>query len=133
MKRDKPLPKFHIAVELAKSKAASGDWEKVDGETLVGLYGLIHRMVYQVLPLELEQTRELRAAAREASRVLRQHFNGDVAAMVEFVKWCWERERGRAEWATREKKDRKRMGWRLQFGDAFVTDYRAAMMAKRRG
>lgn len=128
MKRDRALTDFEVAVQGAENKARSGDWIVADGKVLVGLCAVCHKMVYGLLPLELEkQQREFRAATREASRILRVHFNNDIGAMVEFVKWVWQREKGRVEWASKQSppRERTRLGWRLSLSDSFVTDYRA--------
>lgn len=101
----------------------------------MGLYALCHEMVYGVLPSELEEVRLFRLASREAARLLRSSFGGDVDSAVEYLKWVWGREKGRVQWAASQSppKERGRLGWRLSFSEAFVTDYRVAQASKRRG
>jgi len=105
-----------------------GGW--TNARELVGLYAWCHRSVYKVLPVELEAQNEFSAAARAATSMLHAHFDDDMDAAVAFVKWAWQREKGRADWARREKKDRNRMGWRLQFSPRHVTDYRVAQSGR---
>lgn len=101
----------------------------------MGLYAACHEMVYGVLPEELEEVRLFKLAAREASRLLRASFKGEVDAAVEYLKWVWGREKGRVQWAASQSppKERVRLGWRLSFSESFVTDYRVALASRRRG
>lgn len=115
----------------AEARAKSGDWEGADSRTLLGLYAWCHRSVYGVEPIELRSIGEFRIAARAALRVLHSHFADDVAQCAIFIRWSWKREKERAAWAAREKKDRNRMGWRLQFSDRQVTDFLAAAASRR--
>lgn len=107
----------------AKARARSGDWGGVGGSTLVGLYAMCHELVYKVIPLELKKTGTFRAASRAASSMLKSHFEGEPDEMVSFIKWAWEREKGRAKWAVENQKDRNRMGWMVQFSESMLTDY----------
>lgn len=132
---DRPPSKFRAAVQSARRRARSGEWATADGESLVGLYAVCHEMVYGVLPEELEEVALFRQAARSATKLLRESFGGEVDGAVEFLKWVWEREKGRVRWAANQQPpvQRGRLGWRLGFSAAFVTDYRVAMASNRRG
>lgn len=119
-----------VALRAAETRARSGDWEDADARTILGLYAWCHRSVYGVAPVELENQAEFRIASRAALRMLHERFGDDAARCALFVKWSWKREKDRAAWATREKKDRNRMGWRMQFSDRQLTDFRVATAAR---
>lgn len=129
--RAKALPDIEAAMRDAEARARTGDWDGADARTILGLYAWCHRSVYGVVPAELEAVGEFRIASRAALRVLHERFDDDAARCAIFVRWSWKREKERAEWAKRERKDRNRMGWRLQFSDRQVTDFRVAETARR--
>lgn len=130
---ERPPTKFQAALQSARRRAQSGEWATADGEVLVGLYGMLHELVYGVLPEELEEVTLFKQAARTAAKLLRESFGGEVDSAVEFLKWVWEREQGRVKWAANQPPvQRGRLGWRLNFSAAFVTDYRVAMSPKGR-
>lgn len=123
--RGKALPSLDVALAEAETRGASNDWTGAQPTVLVGLYAAFHKRVYGVVPEELRQEREFKAAVRTATTMLVRDFHEDPVAMSEFIGWTWTRERQRAEWAARERKDRNRMVWRWQFGPGYLTDYRA--------
>jgi hypothetical protein len=129
--RARPLADIDAAMLSAEGRAKSGDWVGADARTMLGLYAWCHRSVYGIAPVELEGVGEFRIAARAALRVLHERFDDDPAQCAIFIRWSWKREKERAAWASREKKDRNRMGWRLQFSDKQVTDFRVAASARR--
>lgn len=131
--RARSLPDIEAAMRDAEARAKSGDWEGADARAMLGLYAWCHRSVYGVAPAELESVGEFRIASRAALRVLHDRFEDDAARCAIFIRWSWKREKERAAWASREKKDRNRMGWRLQFSDRQVTDFRVAEQARRKG
>lgn len=126
------LPRIEQAVDDAEHRSKSGTWEGATGRTLVGLYALCHRIVYGEIPLELYQKAEFSVAARMATKALHEWFGDDPALFVEFLKWSWEREKGRDAWATREGKSRSRMRARFQFSAAMVQDWRVERTRDRR-
>lgn len=132
---DRPPSKFQAALQAARRRAQSGEWATADGEAIVGLYAVCHEMVYGVLPSELEEGRLFKLASREAARLMRVSFGGDVDAAVEYLKWVWGREKGRVQWAASQSppRERGRLGWRLSLSEGFVTDYRVALASRRRG
>lgn len=129
--RAKAMADINAAMLAAESRAKTGDWDGADARVMLGLYAWCHRSVYGVPPVELEGQAEFRIASRAALRVLHDRFEDDAARCAIFIRWSWKREKERAEWAKREKKDRNRMGWRLQFSDRQVTDFRVAEQARR--
>lgn len=133
LKRAGTMPDIAAAILAAEACARSGDWSRADGRTMLGLYAFCHRSVYGVPPLELESVGEFRIASRAALRVLHDRFDDDASSCAIFIRWSWKREKERAAWATRERKDRNRMGWRLQFSDRQVADFRIALSARKGG
>jgi len=125
-KRAKAMKEIEVALAAAETRAKSGEWGDADARTLVGLYAWCHRSVYDVIPVELESITEFRIASRAALRVLHERFEDDAAAAAIFIRWSWKREKERADWCRANKRDRNRMGWRLQFSDRQVTDFRVA-------
>lgn len=97
-----------------------GDWVGATPATLLGLYAILHEGVYGVFPDELAD--DWMPAFSTARRFLEKTFGGDSLAAVACIKWSWQRERG--QWKTRESDFR--IGWRYQFSQKLVTDYRTA-------
>jgi len=133
VKRARALPDIQVAMLSAEARAKNGDWSGADARVLLGLYAWCHRAVYGVAPAELESVGEFRIASRATLRVLHDRFEDDAAQCALFIRWSWKREKERAAWAQREKRDRNRMGWRLQFSDRQVTDFRVASSTRKIG
>lgn len=117
----------------ARSSFASGDWEQAGPGHLVALYGYCHERVYGVRVAELEEGRTYGEAMRKAAQLLKSDFAGDVAELVAFVRWTWRREdfREKKRRADGGAQDQRRLGWRLQFAAALVTDYRLDQARRR--
>lgn len=130
-RRTRRRPDWEVSLEDAEKRAASGKWEDAQIRSFVGLYAFCHRLTYGVDDLDLEDKAVWRSATRQATRVLHNHFNDDKAEMVEFIKWVWEREAGREEWAKREGKNRGRLNVRIQFSARIITDYRVDRSRRR--
>lgn len=126
------LKPVEVAVADAENRSQTGDWTGATGRTFVGLYALCHRIVYGEIPLELFEKQEFSIAARMANKALHEWFEDNPDILVEFVKWAWEREKGRDVWALREGKTRSRMRSRLQFSAAYVQDWRVYRILRRR-
>lgn len=127
-------------IEDASARAKSGEWGDVNGEQvgplMVALYIICHERVYGVRPLEVMAPEEFPTASLAAKRLHVDVFNADLEAMVEFVRWAWDRERGREQWRAENHQETRRVGWRLQFGlnSALLTDYKVSQVkARRRG
>lgn len=118
------LNDLDVAMRNAESRAKSGEWDGATGAVLVGLYAMLHVRVYQIRPEELTAQVEFRRASSQAKRLLHAHFGDDADAMVEFVKWAWQREKKRAEWARNQGTTRTRLSWRFLFSASMVSDYR---------
>ncbi len=126
------LKPVEVAVLDAEHRSKVGTWEEATGRTFVGLYALCHRIVYGEVPLELFEKREFSVAARMATKALHEWFEDDPTLLVEFIKFCWEREKRRDAWAIREGKDRTRMRARFQFSATMVQDWRVDRTRNRR-
>lgn len=116
----------------ARRRAESGDWEEARGSSLVGLYALCHEMIYGVVPEELFAIAEYRTAAKVAARMMHENFNDDPSEVAAFIRWSWEREKRKNNWAQAKGFDRKRLGVRWQFSLGLLTDYRIARSQKKR-
>lgn len=131
--RSRGVSDLASAMNDAKRRAESGDWDGSTGRTMVGVFLLCHRAVYQFVPAELEKTSIFRSACKQAELCYRRHFRDNPDACVEFLKWAWLRERGRQEWARREGRDVRRLRAGLVFSDGFVDDYRVYLQGARHG
>lgn len=126
------LHPIEVAVDDAKRRATSGDWEGAKGSTFIGLHALCHRMVYGIIPEELYAEGVMRAAVRNAASALHQMFGDDGHEMADFVRWTWEREKRKSTWAQANGYDRNRLMWKWQFSRSLLTDYRIARSQKTR-
>lgn len=115
------------AMEQAGDFMRTGDWSEAVAKHFVALYDLMHTRVYGVVCVELGP-RERFGVSMKAKTMLEKQFDGNAAAMAEFLRWTWQRE----EW--REKRRREdctggsqRLGPWLQFNGAVLTDYRLEM------
>lgn len=100
---------------------------------LVALWARCHAQVYGAAPAEL--TRDAWLPAKSAAeKLVREEFDGDVAAAVEFLRWTWTREKQREDRARRVGEDRvSRIGWRLMFAQRYLlTDYRVDLARRGR-
>lgn len=128
----KALKPVDAAVDGAERRSRSGVWDGAVGRTFVGLFALCHRIVYGEIPLELYEIADFGIASRMATKALHVWFGDDEGAFVEFIKWSWEREKGRDAWAIANGRDRTRMRARFQFSAAMVQDYRVEKSKGRR-
>ena len=116
------------AVLDARARAQSGDWTAAGAKAIVGLYAWCHKATYGEEPLELRDDGPFSGAARTVSKMLGEHFADDVEAMAAFVKWTWMREQARRGAG----RGTSRIGWRLQFSGAMLTDYRVEQRSRAR-
>ena len=116
----------------AELRATSGDWQGATGRTFVGLYVLCYRMVYGRLPIDLDD-RAVQLAARNATMLMRKHFDDDPDEMAGFVQWTWVRQKGRLAGAERTGREHRRMTVRMQFSTMYAEDYLVASSRRGRG
>lgn len=117
------------ALEEVDEMKKRGDWGQARPRHLVALYYRLHAHVYQAEPAEL-RGKVWTAACLMAARLLEREFKGETQRMVSFIGWAWGRER-RAH-AGSDNPDRRRLGWKLAFSPALVTDYRVHLQQGRR-
>lgn len=102
---------------------AEGDWSTASEGHYVALYVVLHHKVYGLKPAELDDGAQYFQAMRAAKAF---YASTSLAPddMVDFLRWTWAREEGRERWRRDNAKDGQRVGWRLQFGGAMLSDYR---------
>lgn len=137
MSRRKNKPKtiaaavFGRAVAEVEAMLQTGDWSGAGARHLVALYDRLHTKCYDVAPAELGPSERFHACIA-AGNMIRREFEGDVVAAAEFMIWAWERELDREEWRRQNGRDGGRIGVRLMFGGALVTDYRLHLARRGR-
>lgn len=132
VRRSKALSPVEVAIDDASRRAKSGEWAGSKGKTFVGLYAMCHRLVYGVIPSEVQDVAGFSAASKNAARALHELFADDPHEMASFIRWAWEVEKRKNAWAQSKAIDRKRLGWRAQFSRALETDYRIYLKQRRR-
>lgn len=100
-----------------------GKREPKRGADFVYLYAALHEAVYGAMPTELR--RDVGKASALAANLLRNEFAGNVKLMLNFVRWTWSRES--EQFRRRQADNTFRIGWRYQFGQRLLTDYRIAI------
>jgi hypothetical protein len=119
-----PGARARFVRELAEFRAEGLGAHRMGGGHFVAMYADLHEKVYGIAPVELDDGKVFHMAKQAADRLLEKHFGGDPGEMVTFVLWVWDREKGREDWRRGGIKSGGRIGWRLQFGGALVSDYR---------
>lgn len=112
------------AREQARAMAQSGEWSDATSSHFVALYEYFHTVVYEVAPAELSVAREWANAAAAAARLLHAQFADDPAAMASFMRWVWRKEQETETWRRANKRSGRSIGWRLQFSEMLVTQWR---------
>jgi len=114
----------------ARKMAQDLDHVKVTPSLIVALYYLCHQEVYGAEPVELVGE-SWRDACLAVGRLIKQEFDGEARAVVEFVRWVWRRERWRE--SRRHEGERKwRVTWRQQFVRRdLLSDYRTEQSRAR--
>lgn len=126
--RPKPLsaPDFRrLLIETNQLKDLRG-WSDFTPRNFVALYCLLHMHVYSVLPEEVRDS--FRLVVNAAKRMLEIEFSNNKTRMIEFMRWSWQREAKRLKY--RDPENDFRIGWRLQFGRALLSDFRVARARK---
>lgn len=128
-KRDR-LPLIDQYLEDAKQRAQSGEWSGANGTTWIGLYVLCFQMVYGQRPIDLDKPM-MAFLSRAGTGALRSHFKDNTGELVEYVKWVWDREKRRGEWAKKNGIEHRIFGARLQFAPVMIQDYMMNRQFKR--
>lgn len=109
----------------------AGEWGDFAPGHAVALWAACHQRVYGAAPAEADDAREYAQATFAARRLMQREFGGAPGALLDFMRWAWHREQGRERWRRQHGKEGGRLGWRLQFGAAMVSDYRLDAERKR--
>lgn len=126
-------PPARVAAMHAAQRSETGDWEDANPSVLVGLYAHCHEQIYGVFPDELADATVWRIVTGAAAAMVRNHFGGVTEYAVDFVRWTWVREEGRLKYHRNQgSAPKSRIGWRIQFSSALVTDWRVAQQAQAR-
>lgn len=125
-----PLARFHKLLEETNAMKDELAWAEFEAKHFLALYCLLHNHVYGTLPDEVRD--HFHAAVMKVRAVLKSEFNENPVHLVEYIRWVWVREAKQLE--KRDPENTFRIGWRLQFGKAFLSDYRVAKVrnSKRR-
>jgi hypothetical protein len=116
------LDKAMAEAELFRT---SGNWKNAKGRHFVALFAWLHLMIYETEAIDLLDGKSMLAASSAADKMLRVDFDGEAKRMVEFVSWCWSRERE----SIKRNKGGRRLNWRLQFAlRNLLVDYRVDLM-----
>ena len=107
-------------------------WATASPKHLVLLHAMLHEHVYGVAP-DSGSGKTFTFASSSATKMLREEFANDPEAMVDYLRWSWQREQDREEWRRKNGRDGGRLDWRRQFAQRCVlTDYRVDQ-ARRKG
>lgn len=119
----------HARAQLREMLVAN-DFTKATPTVLVALYEWLHEQVYGARPVEIARRAVWKTVAFAAGKLVKNEFRDDVGAVVDFMRWCWDRERTRM---ARQQPERRmgRIGWRLQFVTGhLLTDYRISKASR---
>lgn len=124
--------KWSKALSEAATMMRTGNWESAEPVHFVAAYATLFEKVYGVECADLASAQTRLYACGFASRLLSTNFGDDVVEFVEFVRWTWSREKERDTWRRANGRSGGTVvGWRLQFGGAFVTEFRVDRARKR--
>lgn len=106
----------------------TNDWTTAKGRHFVALYAWLHSEIYGADADDLLDGKSMLAASSAAEKMLRVDFEGQGARFVEFIAWCWKREK-----VAMKKGGGRRLSWRLQFAlRHLLVDYRVDLMRQGR-
>lgn len=130
--RSRPRVGLVKLTNQTKSMMDGDDWSKAQPMHLVGLYIILHKMVYGVAPtLDAQELAFAKVAARE---FMRTKCKGKFDIGLEFMRWVWSRERNREQYRRDKHIDGKVLGWRsiLKYPE-FWTEYRVGQERRNHG
>lgn len=123
--------RFAKELEDVQRRVRQKDWSGITPLTLVAVYAWCFREIHGFVPTELSAKRSphIKTAAMHAGRLVKNTFEGDTSAALDFVRWAVETEASREEWARKNKKERQPLGWKSLFIATWMMDsYRASQM-----
>ena len=124
-KRPKTIAAAAFGRALAEVDAMleTGEWDGATARHLVALYERMHERCYGVAPEELGPSERYNATLL-AGNMVKNKFEGDLVACVEFMLWAWAREIDSEKWRRANDRQGRRIGVRLMFSGSILTDYR---------
>jgi hypothetical protein len=122
---------FNRALAEVDQMLRSGVWDGASARHLVALYDVMHQRAYGVAAAELGPAERYNAGLL-AGNMLKREFGGDLVDMVNFMLWAWQREIEREAWRRENGRDGGRIGVRLMFNNALLTDYRIHLARRGR-
>lgn len=136
--RRRAKPKTIAAAKFDRSRSEvlamieTGEWESVGASHLVALYDVMHEEIYGVKCAELGPEARYNAMMM-AAQLTKREFGGDYEKAVEFMRWAWNREARDEKWRVENgRSNARRIGARLMFGGALVTDYKVYLHRVRK-
>jgi len=126
-RKRKPSSKAMLDGALGEAELfrSTGDWSTAKGKHFVALYAWLHSSIYETEAVDLLDGKSMLAASNAADKMFRVDFGGDGKRFVEFIAWCWARERQ----AVKKGTGARRLSWRLQFASRhLLVDYRVDLM-----
>jgi len=130
VERRKGKPRTIAAAQFDRARVEvqemmdSGNWSGCGARHLVAIYDMMHLKCYGVSPVELGPSERFNAAMMAANLVKRE-FSGDYNRAVQYMRWAWTREMRTEKWRREQGRDEaRRIGTRLMFAGALLTDYR---------
>ena len=124
-RRYDPRSSLRSALVDIEHKREHKSWSDAHGRHFVALFVWLHTQVYGVEPEEIFEKKSYVAAIAMADRRCRTDFRGDPAAMIEYERWVWKRERTMEKRRRESGQDGRRISWQLLFvARNLLVDYR---------
>ncbi len=125
---DKGTRALAKAREEVLAMFAQKNFSSAEVRHVVALHAVLHEKVIGVDEEDLNGVTFL-GACSAAKKLLVDSFESDLVRLIEFVRWCWSREKGRE---ARRVAENNTTGSRLSWRGVFIfrstlTDYRAAI------
>lgn len=137
VERRKARPKTIAAADFGRARLEvkrmmdSGEWDECGARHLVALYDMMHEKCYGVAPAELGPAERFNAAMM-ASGFVKREFDNDYVKAANYMHWAWTKEINDEKWRRANARlNARRIGVRLMFGGALLTDYRVFLARTR--
>lgn len=119
--------------EEALAMFRARDFAKAEARHVVALHAMLHKEILGADEADLDAEVFL-GAVSAAKKLCTEAFGGDVAELVEYVRWAWGREKQReARRRANEETNGFRLSWRWLFAARqTLTDYRVAQHRSRK-
>lgn len=118
-----PPAKMRQAAADVERMVKENRWEAARPIHLVALYLRCHLQCYGVEAADCGPEERLQACG-VAGKMLERDFVNDPPAMVDFMRWVWQRETGAEKWRRENHRSGRRVTWMLQFSQRLVVDYK---------